>query len=115
MKIREIEEIVSGKTLTGNTYAGTELTHGFSSDLMSDVLTLDNNHNLVLITGLNNMQAIRTAEMSDIQCIVFVRGKQITEDMISLGKENGIALIQSNYSMFRASGKLFKSGLKPIF
>jgi hypothetical protein len=44
----------------------------FASDLMSDVLTLDCN-GVLLVTGLCNMQTIRTAEMADVSCILFVR------------------------------------------
>jgi hypothetical protein len=49
----------------------------FASDLMSDVLTLKND-NLVLITGLATLQTIRTAEMADINCIIFVRNKKVS-------------------------------------
>ncbi len=49
----------------------------FGSDLMSDVLTLED-HDLLLITGLANPQTIRTAEMADIKMIIIARGKEIT-------------------------------------
>ena len=81
---------------------------GYSSDLMSDVLTLDTD-NLVLLTGLVNLQAIRTAEMADIKAIVFVRNKKASQEMIDLARENGICLLESPYSLFKSSGMLFQS------
>ena len=42
--------------------------------MMSDVLAYVKDQ-AVLLTGLNNPQVVRTAEMMDMVCIVFVRGK----------------------------------------
>ena len=86
----------------------------FASDLMSDVLTLRND-NVVLITGLATLQTIRTAEMADINCIIFVRNKKAGKEMIELANESGIDLIECRYSMFKTSGLIFQSGLKPVY
>ncbi len=45
------------------------------SDMMSDVLAYVKDQ-AVLLTGLNNPQVVRTADMMDMICIVFVRGKK---------------------------------------
>jgi len=81
---------------------------------MSDVLILDTNE-LLLITGLCNIQTIRTAEMADLKCLLIVRNKQVTPDMIALAEENGLTILQSPYSMFRAVAALSGNGIKPIF
>jgi predicted transcriptional regulator len=86
----------------------------FCSDLMSDVLTLLTD-NLLLITGLNNVQAVRTAEMSDIGAILLVRGKEPNEKMVELAESSNIVLMSSPYSMYRAGGVLFRSGLGYVF
>ena len=61
--------------------------------MMSDVLAFVKDQ-AVLLTGLCNPQVIRTAEMMDVICIVFVRGKTPDEDMIELAKERGQSLAQ---------------------
>jgi serine kinase of HPr protein (carbohydrate metabolism regulator) len=81
---------------------------------MSDVLTIEK-ENMVLITGLANLQTIRTSEMSDISCIIFARDKKIGEEMISLAKENRMILVESPHSMFYISGELYKAGIKSIY
>jgi hypothetical protein len=81
---------------------------------MSDVLTLKSD-DLLLMTGLGNVQTIRTAEMSDINTIIFVRNKKVNEDMLLLAAENEMVLIECPYSMFRASGILYQAGLEPIY
>lgn len=91
-----------------------EVSHAFASDLMSDVLTV-NCDSLLLITGLSNLQTIRTAEMSDINCILFVRNKSVTPEMKKLAEELGITLIRCSSTMFRASGELYRAGIKPLY
>jgi hypothetical protein len=114
MKVEEICSVVNGELICGSEIVNREVTHAFASDLMSDVLTVNCN-NLLLITGLANLQAIRTAEMSDIECILFVRNKSVTDEMKNLAEELGIALITCPRTMFRASGELYRAGMKPLF
>lgn len=91
-----------------------EIHYGFASDLMSDVLTIDT-ENLLLITGLNNLQTIRTSEMSDISFILFVRDKKVSAEMKDLACENGIVLIECGYSMFKTCSVLGELGLEPVY
>lgn len=114
MKLSEIVQVVEAEVLTGKDLLNADVQHGFASDLMSDVLTLHTN-DVMLITGLANVQAVRTAEMSDIPVVLFVRNKQISEDIVALGKELGLVLLRTKYSMFKTSGLLHSSGLTPIF
>ncbi len=114
MKIKELSERIEGKVVCGENRLDEDIACGFSSDLMSDVLTTSSDK-LVLITGLSNVQLIRTAEMSDISYIVMVRGKKVSDEMLTLARENDMVLIETDYSMFRTSGVLFSAGIKPIF
>jgi len=114
MKLEEICSALNGTVVCGGDKTHREVTHAFASDLMSDVLTVNCNK-LLLITGLANMQTIRTAEMSDIECILFVRNKSVTTEMTNLADELGMTLITCPLTMFRASGELYKAGIKPLF
>jgi len=114
MTLKDVAEMLNGNVVSGYEYLEREVEFAFSSDLMSDVLTIQKD-NMILLTGLANVQALRTAEMSDISCIVFVRNKKVNADMLKLGKESGIVLIECPSSMFKASGLLFSNGLKPVF
>jgi predicted transcriptional regulator len=114
MTIREVSDLIKGRVLCCEENLEKCIEHAFASDLMSDVLTVEK-ENILLITGLANLQAIRTAEMSDISFIIFARNKKINNDMIALAAETGIMLIESPYSVFRISGELYKAGVKPVF
>ena len=59
MKLREISELLNAKVRCGEDRLDEEHETAFASDLMSDVLTLGD-YNPVILTGLSNMQTIRT-------------------------------------------------------
>jgi predicted transcriptional regulator len=106
--------LLNANLVCGDPDSRQQIEDAFASDLMSDVLTLDHARPL-LITGLTNLQTIRTAEMADIHVIVFACGKKVTDEMLLLAAENNMALIETSYSVFRTSGILYQHGIKPIF
>ncbi|HNY07028.1 MAG TPA: DRTGG domain-containing protein [Bacteroidales bacterium] len=114
MKISEISKILKAQIVCGIKEEEGTVEYAFASDLMSDVLTLDTS-NLLLITGLANVQTIRTAEMSNISYIVFCRGKKLSEEIIELAEENQMILMECSYSVFKTCGLLYQSGLKAIY
>lgn len=113
MELINVVELVNGNLVAGNP-GKREVGKAFCSDLMSDVLTIDTDH-LLLITGMANVQTIRTAEMADIHAILLVRNKKATPEMIQLAEENNLVLFETNISMFHAAGKLYQAGLKPVY
>ena len=58
---------------------------------------------------------IRTAEMADVSCILFVRGKRVTDEMLAVASENNMILLETEHSMYHTVGELYCSGLLPIF
>ena len=114
MKIEGIIQLLDAKILCGHHRISDEISFAFSSDLMSDVLTLDA-ENILLLTGLANVQIIRTAEVAEIQYVVIVRNKKVSTNIIELAAALNMVLIESPYSMFKASGILYNHGLKPLY
>ena len=110
MKISTIRELLDAEVLSGEEALDREVFSACGSDMMSDVLAYVKDQ-AVLLTGLVNSQVIRTAEMMDMVCVVFVRSKKPTEDMIELAKESSIVLLSTKDRMYNACGKLYKNGL----
>ncbi|MFH1012079.1 MAG: DRTGG domain-containing protein [bacterium] len=110
MTLREIIEILHCQVLVKEQDLNAKVKAGCGCDLMSDVLAFVKSGAL-LLTGLNNPQAIRTAEMSDIKVICFVRGKQPNEEMMALARESGITLLATSLPLFEACGRLYMKGL----
>ena len=114
MKLTKIIELTEARIVAGDSHKDHDLKKAFSSDLMSDVLTLDTEH-ILLITGLANVQLIRTAEMADIEVVLLARNKKASPEMIELANENGLVLLETPYSIYRSSGMLFMNGLEPVY
>ena len=113
MKISDIVEILEAKVLTGESMLDHEIDTACGADLMSDVLAFAKER-AALLTGLLNPQVIRTADMMDSKCVVFVRGKEPDEVMLELAKDRDIVILASDYCMFSACGRLYKEGLVPV-
>ena len=110
MKMKEILTLLVGRLLCGAPQDDHEFTSAFASDMMSDVLAYVKDQG-VLVTGLVNSQVIRTAMMMDMRCVVFVRSKRPTPEMVELARENHIALLASGSRMYEACGRLYQHGL----
>lgn len=109
MTIRDIVTILDAQVVCGENL-DIEVHNACGSDMMSDVLAFVKEQS-VLLSGLVNTQVVRTAEMMDMLCIVFVRGKTPNEEMIALAKERGIVLLTTPIRMFTACGLLYQNGL----
>jgi len=110
MKISRVKELLEAEVLCCEEDLETELCSACGCDMMSDVLAYVKDQ-AVLLTGLVNSQVIRTAAMMDMVCIVFVRSKTPTPEMIELAKESSIVLLASKKRMYEACGTLYLHGL----
>ncbi len=110
MKICTIRELLDAEVIAGEERLGNHVYSACGSDMMSDVLAYVKDQ-AVLLTGLVNPQVIRTAEMMDMVCIVFVRSKQPTPEMIRLAEESGLVLLATSKRMYEACGILYANGL----
>lgn len=110
MKIREIQSLLDAKVLCGEEELNHEVYSACCSDMMSDVLAYVKDQG-VLLTGLLNAQVVRTASMMDMVCIVLVRDKAPTEEMVALSRENGIVMMTTSLRAYEACGILYHGGL----
>ena len=110
MKISEIQGLLSATVLTCRERLDADVHSACGSDMMSDVLAYVKDQ-AVLLTGLVNPQVIRTAVMMDMHCIVFVRSKTPSEEMIELARESGIVIMSTDKRLYEACGILYTHGL----
>jgi len=114
MKLREIINLLKADVLVGDGLLDDiEVDRCFSADLMSDVLGRSH-ANGILITGITNPQAVRTADIADIKAVCVVRGKQPEADTVALAKQKEIPLFITKLTMFEACGILYMNGLKGV-
>ena len=110
MDLFEIRDILDATVLCGEEHLDREVRSACASDFMSDVLAYVKDQ-AVLLTGMVNPQVVRTAEMMDMKCIVFVRGKVPDETILEMARERDIVVMTSEKPMFIACGLLYTTGL----
>ena len=110
MKISTMKDLLEAKVLCCEENIDKEVFSACGCDLMSDVLAYVKDQ-AVLLTGLVNPQVIRTAVMMDMNCIVFVRSKSPSEEMLELAKESGIVVMATDKRLYEACGLLYTNGL----
>lgn len=110
MKIKDIRDLLDAQVICGEECLENHVYSACGSDMMSDVLAYVKDQ-AVLLTGLINSQVIRTAEMMDMVCIVFVRSKAPNAEMVELAKESGIVLMKTDKRLYEACGTLYVNGL----
>ncbi len=111
MTVKEVQKILEAEVVCRDDLLETEVHTACGSDMMSDVLAFVKEQ-AVLLTGLVNPQVVRTAEMMDMHCIVFVRGKRPDLSMINLAEDRDMIMLCTSMEMFTACGKLYSAGLR---
>jgi hypothetical protein len=111
MTIHDARKALSAELIEGSESSDLEILSACGADLMSDVMAFVKDQ-VLLLTGLINIQVIRTAILMDIQAICFVRGKKPNDEMIAMARDNGIILLSTKLPMFIACGKLYEAGVK---
>lgn len=111
MQLSVIKEILGARVFWGDDRLGSEVSSACGSDFMSDVLAYVKDQAL-LLTGLVNPQVVRTADMMEMKCIVFVRGKSPDEGIVKMAAERGIVVMSSDKRMYEACGLLYTNGLR---
>ncbi len=110
MRVREIVQALNARVLAGEEFLDREVKSACGADLMSDVLAFVKDKT-VLLTGLTNTHAVRTADMLDMSCIVFVRGKQPDAEILDMATERELPVLTTEYTLYVACGELYKLGL----
>lgn len=110
MKLSEVKQLLDARVYAGEDRLDMEVKEACGSDLMSDVLAFVKEQAL-LLTGLQNLQVLRTAEMMDIEVVVFVRGKVPSQEIIDFANSRGMVIMETELPMFVSCGLLYSNGL----
>ena len=106
MTQRDIAKLLDATFLDASKDIDREVKNFCGTDLMSEALAASKAFT-TLLTGLCNPQVIRTAEMLDIQTVIFVRGKRPTDEMVSMARDRNIAVMCTADTMYDACGKIY--------
>ncbi len=113
MKLSEIKDILKARVLTGNDDLNRNIVAGGGADIMEAILSAVAKDGL-LLTGLTSEEVVRTATISQVGAVVFVRGQEPTPRIIAQAQSFNLPLLVTDYSMFVSIGKLYMNGLRGL-
>ncbi|MCF7837248.1 MAG: hypothetical protein K9N49_01320 [Candidatus Marinimicrobia bacterium] len=106
MNLASVIHALDGETLVpGEAYEEEPVGHVVASDLMSDVLTV-NEDRVVLLTALASDQALRTAQMIGALGVIVVNNKHLPSSMRRIAAETGLTLARTPLPQFEACCRL---------
>ncbi len=106
MKVRELVEKLGLKVFTGENRLDGEITGGYVSDLLSDVMG-HADEGEVWVTLQTHKNIIAVASLKEIAAIILVKGLVPDEDTAQTAVEEGVVLLGSGESTFETAGKLY--------
>jgi len=114
MTIGEIIKIVDGEVLQEEGSMETDIKYAFAADLLSDTLFLVSREDepVLLITGITNTSAVKTAKILDIPAILIARGKPVPQETIDLARKEKVIILRTQHIVFVTCGLLYKAGLQ---
>lgn len=113
MTLDDIRDILQCEVLTEGDDLGVDVQHVVASDGMSEILAFAKSREL-MITGLTNIQAVRTADIAGVSAIVFCRGKRPDARVVEFAKKKRIPVLVTRMVMFDICAVLYNRGLKGV-
>jgi hypothetical protein len=111
MRISELAPLLGLEMVQGE-YSDRELSSGYASDLLSDVMA-NAKADGVLVTVQAHKNAIAVASLVGLAAIIVCNSRPIPEDMLDAAKAEGVALFRSALSAFEISGRLWAALHRP--
>lgn len=106
MNVKEIAEQLNLKVVSGSSGLSNEITGGYSSDLMSDVIA-HADHGNIWVTLQTHKNVMAIASLKDLSAVIIVNNQQPEDDMISQSNEEGIPVLVTKEQTFAINGKIF--------
>ena len=111
MRLAAIRDLLQCTVLAGAEDLDIEVDTAVAADGMSAVLAAPH-PGALMITGLANIQSVRTADVAFISAIVYVRGARPNEAAIEFARKKKIVLLSTVLGMFDTCGILRNQGFK---
>ena len=110
MKLKDIIERLDLKILSGNEHLDRDITRGYASDLMSDVVAHTNKGDL-WITLQVHINIVAVAAMKELSAIVLINNRQPEEGTLDTAKGENIPILVSSLPAFELARRLYELGI----
>ncbi len=106
MKLKDVAERLSLEVLTCRDKLDGEVTNGYTSDLLSDVIANSREKNL-WITLQTHQNIVAVAKLRDLAGIILVNNRQPEELTLKKAEEERVVLLATPRSAYEISAELF--------
>ena len=111
MRLEELAQKLELRELTQGVVHGGEVTGGYASDLLSDVL-VHAPAGGVLITLQVHLNVIAVASHAGLQAVIFSSDRIPEQDVIDRAVGEDLCLYASSADTFEIAGRLYEMGLR---
>jgi predicted transcriptional regulator len=113
VRLHDVRDILQCEVLTEGDDLTVDVQCVVASDGMSEILAFAKSKEL-MITGLTNIQAVRTADIAGVCAVVFCRGKRPDARVVEFAKKKRIPILATRMVMFDICAVLYNKGLKGV-
>lgn len=106
MKTAELISKLDLKVISGEKGLDREVTGGYTSDLLSDVIGSAKEGN-VWITIQAHQNTVAVATLKELAAVIIVKGVNAAEDAIRRSNEEDIPILSSSEDAFTVTGRLY--------
>lgn len=112
MKLHEIAAALQAQTVTWGPEAdGADITAGYVSDLLSDVLA-NAPQGAVLVTVQSHLNVVAVAVHAELAAVIFAAGRMPDEATVERARQERMSLLISPMNAFEIVGRLYQLGVR---
>lgn len=109
--LKDVVEALDLRPLTLGGEDDAEVSHGYASDLLSDVLAHAPEGG-VLVTLQVHLNVIAVASHAGLRAVIFSCGRMPDDDILERAAAEGLSLFSSKADTFEIVGRLYELGLR---
>ena len=107
MNVKEIAEKLNLKVLSGASGLSNEISFGYASDLLSDVMGhAKSGEAWITLQTHKNVMAI--ASLKELAAVILVKGFEPDADTVELAEQEDIPILSTTEQAFELSGRLYR-------
>ena len=107
MKVCDLVKALELNVFSGDSGLQKEITGGYSSDLLSDVMG-NAQEGYVWITLQTHKNIMAVASLKEISAIILVKNLKIGDDVIKVSNDEEIPILGTSLDAFTLAGKIYE-------
>ena len=111
MTVRDVVDTLGFEVLTENEGLEREITGGYASDLLSDVMAHSKAGDL-WVTLQTHRNIVAIAALKELAAIVLVNGRTPDTETLQKAREEKVLVLASPLSAFELAGRLYQMGIR---